>query len=87
MQVEATKIVKLSMVLVDFRGETKHKLNDIKLRVFEGPSSFNAIFGQPCLHEMEAIPLTYHQLINYQGARIDGFHSELYPSDRDTRCG
>lgn len=66
------------MVLVGFSGEVKHTLGEIELPVWaeevnkytrfcvlEGPSSFNAILGRPWLHEMKAVPSTYHQVMKF----------------------
>ncbi|XP_074314745.1 uncharacterized protein LOC141649981 [Silene latifolia] len=60
--------------LVGFSGETKHSLGEIviptyakgvnkqvRYLVIDGPSTYNVILGRPWIHEMKAVPSTYHQ--------------------------
>ncbi|XP_074298216.1 uncharacterized protein LOC141629041 [Silene latifolia] len=62
--------------LVGFSGETKHSLEEIfiptyakgvnkqvRYLVIDGPSTYNVILGRPWIHEMKAIPSTYHQCL------------------------
>ncbi|XP_057811429.1 uncharacterized protein LOC131025646 [Salvia miltiorrhiza] len=65
-------------VLIGFSGETKTTMGEIDLPVYaEGvnqstkflvinaPSAFNVILGRPWIHDMEAVPSTYHQVIRF----------------------
>jgi hypothetical protein len=69
-------ILKKSIPLVGFSGETKHTIGEISLPtyaaginlpvrylVIDCPSSYNVILGRPWIHSMKAIPSTYHQCI------------------------
>ncbi|XP_074305901.1 uncharacterized protein LOC141641124 [Silene latifolia] len=64
--------------LVGFSGETKHSLGEIviptyaggvnkqvRYLVIDGPSTYNVILGRPWIHEMKAIPSTYHQCLKF----------------------
>ncbi|XP_076925792.1 uncharacterized protein LOC143588752 [Bidens hawaiensis] len=70
------EIISKSSVLVVFNGEAKSTVGEIKLPVYvEGVNSihkycvinaltpFNVILGRPWIHEMKAVPSTYHQCI------------------------
>ncbi|KAK9073783.1 hypothetical protein SSX86_006377 [Deinandra increscens subsp. villosa] len=76
MGIPETEIVARSSVLVGFSGETKSTVGDIRLPVYiEGVNSMqkfcvidslsccNIILGRPWIHEMKAVPSTYHQCI------------------------
>ncbi|XP_074315154.1 uncharacterized protein LOC141651335 [Silene latifolia] len=67
-------LAKKAVPLVGFSGETKHFLGEIviptyaggvnkqvRYMVIDGPSTYNVILGRPWIHEMKAIPSTYHQ--------------------------
>ncbi|XP_074296949.1 uncharacterized protein LOC141627614 [Silene latifolia] len=67
-------LAKKAIPLVGFSGETKHSLGEIiiptyaggvnrqvRYLVIDGPSTYNVILGRPWIHEMKAIPSTYHQ--------------------------
>ncbi|XP_028093001.1 uncharacterized protein LOC114293164 [Camellia sinensis] len=41
------------------------KTLQIEFLVINTPSPYNAILGRPWIHQMEAVPLTYHQLIRF----------------------
>ncbi|XP_074300130.1 uncharacterized protein LOC141631344 [Silene latifolia] len=66
------------VTLVGFSGETKHSLGEIviptyangvnkqvRYLVIDGPSTYNVILGRPWIHEMKAIPSTYHQCLKF----------------------
>ena len=76
MDIPDSEIIPRSSVLVGFSGETKNTLGDIKLPVYiEGVNSFqkfcvidslsccNVILGRPWIHDMKAVPSTYHQCV------------------------
>ncbi|KAK1406299.1 hypothetical protein QVD17_41592 [Tagetes erecta] len=76
MNIPESGILPRSSVLVGFSGETKNNLGDIKLPIYiEGVntikkicvidclSCWNIILGRPWIHEMKAVPLTYHQCV------------------------
>ena len=76
MNILETKIVPRSSVLVGFSGETKNTLGDIELPIYiEGVNTIqkfcvidclsccNIILGRPWIHEMKAVPSTYHQCV------------------------
>ncbi|XP_074291159.1 uncharacterized protein LOC141617932 [Silene latifolia] len=69
---------KKTIPLVGFSGETANSLGEIviptyvggvnkKIRylVIDGTSTYNVILGRPWLHQMKAVPLTYHQCIKF----------------------
>ncbi|XP_074277471.1 uncharacterized protein LOC141601103 [Silene latifolia] len=66
-------LAKKAVPLVGFSGETKHSLGEIviptyaggvnkqvRYLVIDGPSTYNVILSRPWIHEMKAIPSTYH---------------------------
>ncbi|XP_076884596.1 uncharacterized protein LOC143533828 [Bidens hawaiensis] len=76
MEISESEIIPRSSVLVGFSGETKNTLGDIKLPVYiEGVNSLqnffvidslsycNVILGRPWIHDMKAVPSTYHQCV------------------------
>ncbi|XP_074278374.1 uncharacterized protein LOC141601965 [Silene latifolia] len=71
-------LAKKAIPLVGFSGETKHSLGEIiiptyaggvnkqvRYLVIDGPSTYNVILGRPWIHEMKAIPSTYHQCLKF----------------------
>lgn len=63
-------------MLVGFSGEQKKTMGEItlpvyceglnihkKFQVIDVPSSYNVILGRPWIHELKAVPSTYHQMI------------------------
>ncbi|XP_056687801.1 uncharacterized protein [Spinacia oleracea] len=73
-----TGVVKRSTVLVGFSGEAKTTFGEVTLPVYaqginqqvkfcviDCPSSYNIIYGRPWIHDMKAIPSTYHQTIKF----------------------
>ena len=78
MEISKSSIVHRSTVLIGFSGEHKSTLGEIILSVYaEGvnlptrflvmdcPLAYNAILGRPWIHEMEAVPSTYHQVLRF----------------------
>ncbi|XP_021773526.1 uncharacterized protein LOC110737475 [Chenopodium quinoa] len=78
MNIEEKDIINKSTMLVGFSGETKKTIGEIKLPtyvkginlqvkflVIDTLSSYNIIIGRPWIHEMKAIPSTYHQIIKF----------------------
>ncbi|KAM0050395.1 putative aspartic peptidase domain superfamily [Helianthus debilis subsp. tardiflorus] len=76
MGISESDIIPRSSVLVGFSGETKNTLGDIKLPIFvEGLHNYqkfcvidclsccNVILGRPWIHDMKAVPSTYHQCV------------------------
>jgi hypothetical protein len=76
MGIPEADIVPRSSVLVGFSGETKNTIGDIKLPIYiEGVNSLqkfcvidtlsccNVILGRPWIHDMKAVPSTYHQCV------------------------
>lgn len=64
--------------LVGFSGETKKTVGEIslptyaggvnllqKFLVIDGDSTYNIILGRAWLHDMKAIPPTYHQVVKF----------------------
>ena len=71
MDITELEIIKRSLVLIGFSGETKHIIGEIKLPIYiEGVnsiqnlcvidtlSSYNVIIGRPWILEMKAVPST-----------------------------
>ncbi|XP_074315390.1 uncharacterized protein LOC141651584 [Silene latifolia] len=71
-------LVKKAIPLVGFSGETKQSLGEIVVPTFaggmnkqvrylviDGPSTYNVILGRPWIHEMKAVPSTYHQSLKF----------------------
>ncbi|XP_028069356.1 uncharacterized protein LOC114271888 [Camellia sinensis] len=48
-------------------GETVHQ---VKFQVVNVPSPYNAIMGRTWLHQMEAVPSTFHQVLRFPKANI-----------------
>jgi hypothetical protein len=76
MGIPESDIISRSSVLVGFSGETKNTVGDIKLPIYiEGVNSLqkfcvidtlsccNVILGRPWIHDMKAVPSTYHQCV------------------------
>ncbi|XP_074315707.1 uncharacterized protein LOC141651915 [Silene latifolia] len=71
-------LVQKAVPLVGFSGETKQSLGEIVIPTFarvmnkqvrylviDGPSTYNVILGRPWIHEMKAVPSTYHQSLKF----------------------
>ncbi|XP_074299332.1 uncharacterized protein LOC141630404 [Silene latifolia] len=71
-------LAKKAIPLVGFSGKTKHSLGEIiiptyaggvnkqvRYLVIDGPSTYKVILGRPWIHEMKAIPSTYHQCLKF----------------------
>ncbi|XP_021714618.1 uncharacterized protein LOC110682570 [Chenopodium quinoa] len=78
MNIDEKNIVNKSAMLVGFSGETKKTSGEItlatyakginlqvKFLVIDTLSSYNMILRRPWIHEMKAIPSTYHQVIKF----------------------
>ncbi|XP_021714757.1 uncharacterized protein LOC110682741 [Chenopodium quinoa] len=78
MNIDEKNIVSKSTMLVGFSEETKKTSGEItlatyakginlqvKFLVIDTLSSYNMILGIPWIHEMKAIPSTYHQVIKF----------------------
>ena len=78
MQISESNIVRKSTTLIGFSGESKATLSEIvlpvwaegmnlntKFVVMDNPSAYNIILGRPWIHEMKAVPSTYHQVIRF----------------------
>ena len=71
-----SEILRRSLVLIGFSGETKHTIGEIKLPIYikgvksiqnlcviDTLSSYSVTLGRPWIHDMKAIPSTYHQCV------------------------
>ncbi|XP_074290290.1 uncharacterized protein LOC141617019 [Silene latifolia] len=71
-------LVQKTVPLVGFSGETKQSLGEIVILTFvggmkkqvrylvtDGPSTYNVILGKPSIHDMKAVPSTYHQSLKF----------------------
>ncbi|KAG7547449.1 Aspartic peptidase domain superfamily [Arabidopsis suecica] len=71
-------LTRKSTPLVGFSGEVKQTIGEVTLPVYAGginkhtkflvvdcPSAYNAIVGRPWIHDMGAIPSTFHQTIKF----------------------
>ncbi|XP_074315142.1 uncharacterized protein LOC141651323 [Silene latifolia] len=71
-------LIKKSVPLVGFSGETAHSVGEITIPtyiervnklvrylVIEGPTTYNVILGRPWLHQMKVVPSTYHQCLKF----------------------
>ncbi|XP_062099864.1 uncharacterized protein LOC133805718 [Humulus lupulus] len=78
MGIDESKIIKQTTILIGFSGEQKNTLGEIKLPVYaegvnlctrflvvDSMSAYNVILGRPWIHEMEAVPSTYHQVLRF----------------------
>ncbi|KAJ9562439.1 hypothetical protein OSB04_007599 [Centaurea solstitialis] len=78
MGIEQSEIVRRSTTLIGFNGDPMNTLGEIILPVFAKginkqtkfnvvncQSAYNVILGRPWIHEMKAIPSTYHQKIKF----------------------
>ena len=78
MKLSSNMLNSAGRILSGFNGATTVTLGDVTLLVKAGPVTqqilfsvvkdlgpYNAIMGRTWLHYMKAIPLTYHQTINY----------------------
>ncbi|KAJ9544336.1 hypothetical protein OSB04_024043 [Centaurea solstitialis] len=78
MGIERSEIVRRSTTLIGFNGDPKNTIGEIILLVFakginkqtkfnviDYQSAYNVILGRPWIHEMKAVPSTYHQRSNF----------------------
>ncbi|XP_074305755.1 uncharacterized protein LOC141640977 [Silene latifolia] len=79
MSFDKENLIKKYVPLVEFSGETTHSVGEItiptyiegvnklvKYLVIEGPPTYNVILGRLLVHQMKAIPSTYHQCFKFQ---------------------
>ncbi|KAI3744710.1 hypothetical protein L1987_57801 [Smallanthus sonchifolius] len=93
MNIPETEIISKSSVLVGFSGEVKNIVGEIKLPVYidginsiqnfciiDSVSCYNIILGRPWIHDMKAVPSTYHQCVKlptpWGVVKIDSDHQE-----------
>ena len=102
MNIDETHIHRRSTVLVKFSGKQKFTLGDITLLVYaarvnlhitfivlDSLSAYNVILGKPWIHDMRAVPSTFHQVIKFptawgvkeikgkQGTSRDCYHNTM----------
>lgn len=76
MEIDESSIVHKQTMLVGFSdeqtslGEILHVYAEgvnlrTKLSVVDSSSPYNAILGRPWIHDMRAVPSTYHQVIRF----------------------
>ncbi|KAJ9544403.1 LOW QUALITY PROTEIN: hypothetical protein OSB04_024110 [Centaurea solstitialis] len=78
MGIDRSNIVRRTTTLIGFNGDATSTLGEIILLVFakginkqtkfnviDCPSAYNAILGRPWIHDMKAVPSTYHQKIKF----------------------
>ncbi|XP_057771003.1 uncharacterized protein LOC130990786 [Salvia miltiorrhiza] len=78
MGLDESKLIKKAAVLVGFSGESTTTVGEINIPIYaegvnlstrflavDAPSAYNVILGRPWIHEMEAVPSTYHQVIRF----------------------
>ncbi|KAJ9547104.1 hypothetical protein OSB04_019647 [Centaurea solstitialis] len=78
MGIDRSSIVRRTTMLIGFNGDATNTLGEIILPVFakginkqtkfnviDCPSAYNAILGRPWIHDMKAVPSTYHQKIKF----------------------
>ena len=78
MGIDRSDIVRRTTTLVGFNGDTTNTLGEIVLPVFakgvnkqtkfsviECQSAYNVILGRPWIHDMKAVPSTYHQTMKF----------------------
>ncbi|KAJ9541697.1 hypothetical protein OSB04_028203, partial [Centaurea solstitialis] len=78
MGIERSNIIRRTTTLVGFNGDTTNTIGEITLPVFtkginkptkfnviDRQSAYNAILGRPWIHDMKAVPSTYHQKIKF----------------------
>ncbi|KAJ9551982.1 hypothetical protein OSB04_016027 [Centaurea solstitialis] len=76
--IDRSNIVRRTTTLIGFNGDTTNTLREIILPVFakginkkikfnviDCQSAYNAILGRPWIHDMKAVPSTYHQKVKF----------------------
>ncbi|XP_062080221.1 uncharacterized protein LOC133784976 [Humulus lupulus] len=77
-EINESKIIKKTTILIGFSGEQKNTLGEIELLVYakgvnlctrflvvDSPSAYNVILGRAWIHEIAAVPSTYHQVLRF----------------------
>ncbi|KAJ9544850.1 hypothetical protein OSB04_024557 [Centaurea solstitialis] len=98
MGIDRSNIVRRTTTLVGFNGDATNTLGEIVLPVFakginkqtkfnviDCPSTYNAILGRPWIHDMKAIPSTYHQKIKFPSPW--GEHSDCFAWSHEDMVG
>ncbi|KAJ9555927.1 hypothetical protein OSB04_010541 [Centaurea solstitialis] len=78
MGIDRSNIVRRTTTLIGFNGDTTNTFGEIILPVFakginkqikfnviDCRSAYNAILGRPWIHDMKAVPSTYHQKVKF----------------------
>ncbi|KAJ9542222.1 hypothetical protein OSB04_028728 [Centaurea solstitialis] len=78
MGIDRSNIARRTTTLIGFNGDTTNTLGEIVLPVFakginkqikfnviDCRSAYNAILGKPWIHDMKAVPSTYHQKVKF----------------------
>ncbi|XP_017256291.1 uncharacterized protein LOC108225848 [Daucus carota subsp. sativus] len=78
MALEDSDMIKKSTTLVGFSGETKRTIGEItsptyvkglniltKFLVIDCDSTYNIIMGRPWIHDLKAVPSTFHQVLKF----------------------
>ncbi|KAJ9544140.1 hypothetical protein OSB04_023847 [Centaurea solstitialis] len=78
MGIERSEIIQRNTTLIGFNGDPMNTLGEIilpifakginkqtKFNVIDCQSAYNVILGRPWIHEMKAVPSTYHQKIKF----------------------
>ena len=81
MSIDEAHINRCFTILVGFSSEQKFTLGDITLLVYaagvnlhitfivlDSPLAYNAILSRPWIHDMRAVPSTFHQVIRFSTA-------------------
>ncbi|XP_031251984.1 uncharacterized protein LOC116109892 [Pistacia vera] len=100
MGLEEANINRRPTLLVRFSSEQKYTIGEIVLPIYAGgvnkqtvfvvidcPSPYNVILGQPWIHDMRAVPSTFHQAIRFStkwGGTRDQRRPQKLP-ETDTR--
>ncbi|KAJ9560504.1 hypothetical protein OSB04_005664 [Centaurea solstitialis] len=98
MGIDRSNIVRRTTTLVGFNGDATRTLGEIVLPVFakginkqtkfdviDCPSAYNAILGRPWIHDMKAVPSTYHQKIKFPSPW--GEHSDCFAWSHEDMVG
>ncbi|KFK21940.1 hypothetical protein AALP_AAs40902U000100 [Arabis alpina] len=75
---DEAELTRKSTSLIGFSGEVKQTMGEITLSVYAGginrrtkfqvldcASAYNVIMGRPWIHDMEAVPSTFHQVLKF----------------------
>lgn len=78
MRLDGTEIIKRSVKLMGFNGDSANTVGEISLLVYaewvnlntcflvlDYPSAYNVIFGCLWIHKMKVVPSSYHQVVQF----------------------